>query len=161
MEDSPFAKITWILDTDGSSIIYKKYVLDTRPMHVNVRTFCRIILTSLSLGAVGLLLDLDHWYAIVMGWPDGRWLHHTLASTPSILILLSLLWGLVITALTLGWNHLEHQALAMIQKDMKVKLLQLELKHRQTEDDIPIELLIDIQNQEMIVNSLPKSREAS
>ena len=86
----------------------------TYPMHVNIRTFCRIILTSLSLGAVGLLLDLDHWYAIVMGWPDGRWLHHTLASTPSILILLSLLWGLVITALTLGWNHLETKALIML-----------------------------------------------
>ena len=131
----------------------------TYPMHVNIRTFCRIILTSLSLGAVGLLLDLDHWYAILMGWPDGRWLHHTLASTPSLLILLSLLWGLVITSLTLGWHHLEHQALAMIQKDMKEKLPQLELQNRQTEDDIPIELLIDIQNQE--VNYLPKSREAS
>lgn len=141
MEDSPFAKNTWILNTDGSSIIYKKYVLDTRPMHVNVRTFCRIILTSLSLGAVGLLLDLDHWYAIVMGWPDGRWLHHTLASTPSLLILLSLLWGLAITALTLGWNHLETKALYMLSQEMK---LEIGLTH-QREDETPIELLLDQQ----------------
>lgn len=40
----------------------------------------------------------------------------------------------------------------MIQKDMKEKLPQLELKHRQTEDDIPTELLIDTQNQETIIN---------
>jgi len=87
-----------------------------------------------------------------MGWPDGRWLHHTLASTPSLLILLSLLWGLAITALTLGWHHLEHQALAMIQKDMKEKLPQLISQNRQTEDDTPIELLIDLQNQDIIIN---------
>jgi hypothetical protein len=121
-------------------------------MHVNIRTFCRIVLTSLTLSAIGLLLDLDHWYATVMGWPDGRWLHHTLASTPSLLILLSLIWGLVTASLTLGWNHLETKALAMIQKDMKEKLPQLELTHRQIEDDIPIELLIDTQNQEIIIN---------
>jgi ABC-type arginine transport system permease subunit len=72
--------------------------------------------------------------------------------TPSLLILLSLIWGLVTASLTLGWNHLEHQALAIIQKDMKKKLPQLELTHRQTEDDIPIELLIDTQNQEIIIN---------
>ena len=121
-------------------------------MHVNIRTFCRIVLTSLTLSAIGLLLDIDHWYAIVMGWPDGRWIHHTLASTPSLLVLLSLIWGLVTASLTLGWNHLEHQALAMIQKDMKEKLPQLEYTHRQTEDDIPIELLIDTQNQEITIN---------
>lgn len=124
-------------------------------MHVNIRTFCRVVLTSLALSSIGLLLDLDHWYAIIMGWPDGRWLHHTLASTPTLLILLSLLWGLVTASLTLGWNHLEHQALAMIQKDMKEKLPKLELKHRQTEDDIPTELLIDTQNQEIIINEEP------
>jgi hypothetical protein len=65
---------------------------------------------------------------------------------------LSLIWGLVTTSLTLGWNHLETKALAMIQKDMKEKLPQLELTHRQTEDDTPIELLIDTQNQEIIIN---------
>ena len=53
-----------------------------------------------------MLIDIDHWYAHVKGWPDGRWLHHTLASTPSLIVLLALFWGLVTTALTLGWNNL-------------------------------------------------------
>ena len=110
-------------------------------MHVNIRTFCRIILTSLALSAIGVLLDLDHWYAIVMGWPDGRWLHHTLASTPSLLILLSLIWGLVTASLTLGWNHLETKALYMLAQEMKLETTLTP----QIEDEIPIELLLDQQ----------------
>ena len=89
-------------------------------MHVNLRTFYRIILTGIVLSAVGLLLDVDHWYAVVRGWPNGQWLHHTLASTPSLLILLSLLWGLVITSLTLGWDNLETRALLLIKKDIEM-----------------------------------------
>lgn len=54
-----------------------------------------------------MLLDADHWYAVVMGWSNGRWLHYSLASTPAVLVLLSLLWGLVATALTVGWGYLE------------------------------------------------------
>ncbi len=110
-------------------------------MHVNLRTFCRIVLTSLTLSAAGLLLDVDHWYATLKGWPDARWLHHTLASTPSLLILLSLLWGLVITALTLGWNHLETKALYMISQEMKLELAFT----NQMEDETPLDLLLDQQ----------------
>ena len=110
-------------------------------MHVNIRTFCRIILTSLTLSAVGLILDVDHWYATIKGWPETQWLHHTLASTPSLLVLLSLLWGSVITALTLGWDHLETKALYMLSQDMK---LEIALIH-QREDEVPIELLLDQQ----------------
>lgn len=54
-----------------------------------------------------MLLDADHWYSVVMGWGDGRWLHYSLASAPAVLVLLSLLWGLVATAFTVGWGYLE------------------------------------------------------
>lgn len=110
-------------------------------MHVNIRTFCRIVLTSLSLSAIGLLLDIDHAYATLKGWPNTRWLHHTLASTPSLLILLSLLWGLTITAFTFGWGHLETKALIMLSQEMR---LELSLTH-QREDEAPLDLLMDQQ----------------
>lgn len=113
----------------------------TYQMHVNIRTFCRIVLTSLTLGAVGLILDVDHWYATIKGWPDTRWIHHTLASTPSLLVLLSLLWGLVITALTLGWDHLETKALYMLSQEMKLEIALT----NQINDEIPIDLLLDQQ----------------
>ncbi len=110
-------------------------------MHVNIRTFCRIIFTSLTLCAIGLLLDIDHAYATLKGWPNTRWLHHTLASNPSLLILLSLLWGLIITAFTFGWGHLESKALYIVSQEIK---LELGLTH-QMEDEIELELLLDQQ----------------
>ncbi len=110
-------------------------------MHVNIRTFCRVILTSLALSAIGLFLDVDHAYATLKGWPDTRWLHHTLASTPSLLILLSLFWGLVVTSLTLGWGHLETKAIYMIGQEMRFELALT----RQREDEEELDLLLDKQ----------------
>ena len=110
-------------------------------MHVNIRTFCRVIFTSLTLSAIGILLDVDHAYATIMGWPDGRWLHHTLASTPSLLILLSFLWGLVVTALMFGWGHLETKALYMVSQEIERELA---LAH-QREDEEQLDLLLDYQ----------------
>jgi len=88
-----------------------------------------------------------------MGWPDGRWLHHTLASTPSLLILLSLLWGLAITALTLGWNHLETKALIMLSQEMKLETGLM----NQREDKAPFELLLDQQMSSMDMELESKS----
>jgi hypothetical protein len=76
-------------------------------MHVRCRALYHIILTGLAISAPGVLLDADHWYAVVVGWENSRWLHYSLASTPAVLVLLSLLWGLVATAFTLGWVVLE------------------------------------------------------
>ena len=76
-------------------------------MHVRCRALCRLILTGLAISAPGVLLDADHWYAHVNGWSNGRWLHYSLASAPAVLVLLSLLWGLVATAFTLGWSAVE------------------------------------------------------
>jgi hypothetical protein len=72
-------------------------------MQINPRELLRLTTTALTIAAPGVLIDADHWYAVVMGWPNGRWLHYTLASTPLVLILLSALWGFVATALTVGW----------------------------------------------------------
>ncbi len=110
-------------------------------MHVNIRTFCRVVLTSLALSAIGLFLDVDHAYATLKGWPDTRWLHHTLASTPSLLILLSLFWGLVVTSLTLGWGHLETKAIYMIGQEMRLEMALT----RQREDEEELDLLLDQQ----------------
>jgi len=76
-------------------------------MHVRRRALYRLVLTGLAISAPGVLLDADHWYAVVMGWENHRWLHYSLASTPIVLVSLSLLWGLVATAFTLGWNAVE------------------------------------------------------
>ncbi len=76
-----------------------------------------------------------------MGWPDHRWLHHTLASTPSLLILLSLLWGLVVTAFTLGWGHLETKAIYMIGQEMKLEMALT----RQREDEEELDLRLSQQ----------------
>jgi len=54
-----------------------------------------------------VLLDADHWYAVVMVWSNGRWLHYSLVSAPLVLVSLSLLWGLVATAPTVGWGNIE------------------------------------------------------
>ena len=108
-------------------------------MHVNLRTFCSIVLTSLTLSAVGLLLDLDHWYATVKGWPETQWLHHTLASTSSLLVLLSVFWGLIVAAFALGWDHLENKALFLLSQEMKLEINRI----NQTTDDLPVELLLD------------------
>ncbi len=110
-------------------------------MHVNIRTFCRIIFTSLSLSAIGLLLDVDHAFATILGWSDNRWLHQSLASTPSLLILLSLLWGLVVTAFTLGWGHLETKAIYMIGQEMRLEMALTRLR----EDEEELDLLLDQQ----------------
>jgi len=110
-------------------------------MHVNIRTFYRIVFSSLVLSAIGLILDLDHWYATVKGWPDTRWLHYTLASTPSLLILLSVIWGLITAAFTLGWDHLESKAIFLISQEMKLEIS----RTHTTEDQIPVELLLDQQ----------------
>ena len=101
-------------------------------MHVNRRTFCHIVLTSLVLSAIGLLLDVDHAYYVNMGWPEGRWLHYTLASTPSLLILLSVFWGLIISSLALGWDHLENKALFLLSQEMKLEINRI----NQTTDDL-------------------------
>ena len=120
-------------------------------MHVNIRTFYRIILTGLALSAVGLLLDVDHWYAVVRGWPNGQWLHHTLASTPSLLILLSLLWGLVITSLTLGWDNLETRALLLIKKDIEMGLPMFKQSSSNPENNTLLDILLDQQTQDVIL----------
>jgi hypothetical protein len=106
-------------------------------MHVNIRTFSRVILSSLILSAIGLLLDLDHWYATVKGWPETQWFHHTLASTPSLLILLSIFWGLIVGSLALGWDHLESKAIFLISQEMKLEIA------RTRADELPLELLLD------------------
>ena len=67
------------------------------------RTFYRIIFCSLILGSVGVLLDVDHWYALQVGW-DPRWFHYTLASSPVVYLLLSLICGAVILAFALRWD---------------------------------------------------------
>ena len=76
-------------------------------MHVRCRALCRLVLTGLAIGAPGVLLDVDHWYCVVKGLGDARWLHYSLASAPAVLVLLSVLWGLVATAFTVGWGALE------------------------------------------------------
>jgi len=71
-------------------------------MRVRCRALCRLVLTGLAVSAPGVLLDADHWYSVVMGWDNGRWLHYSLASAPAVLVLLSLLWGFVATAFMVG-----------------------------------------------------------
>jgi hypothetical protein len=65
----------------------------------------------------------------------------TLASTPSLLVLLSVFWGLSVAALALGWGHLEEKALFLISQEMKLEINRI----NQTEDELPIELLLDQQ----------------
>lgn len=84
--------------TDGGSV---------RVMHVRCRTLYRLVLTGLAISAPGVLLDIDHWYAVIQSLDNARWLHYSLASTPAVLVLLSLLWGLVATAFTVGWSAIE------------------------------------------------------
>lgn len=76
-------------------------------MHVRCRALCRLVLTGLAISAPGVLLDADHWYSVVKGWENARWLHYSIASAPAVLVLLSLIWGLVATAFTLGWGAVE------------------------------------------------------
>jgi hypothetical protein len=76
-------------------------------MHVRCRALCRLVLTRLAVSAPGVLLDADHWYSVVKGWENARWLHYSLVSAPAVLVLLSILWGLVATAFTLGWGAVE------------------------------------------------------
>jgi hypothetical protein len=78
-----------------------------RVMHVRCRALCRLVLTGLAISSPGVLLDVDHWYCVVKGLGDVRWLHCSLASAPAVLVLLSVLWGLVATAFTIGWGSLE------------------------------------------------------
>jgi hypothetical protein len=76
-------------------------------MHVRCRALYRVVLIGLAISAPGVLLDADHWYCVVKGLGNARWLHYSLASTPAVLVLLSLLWGLVATAFTVGWVNIE------------------------------------------------------
>ena len=71
------------------------------------RTFCGFIFSSLVLCGAGILIDLDHWYAQIEGTVDGRWLHYTLATSPMVLLLLSIFWGIITTAFALRWNIIE------------------------------------------------------
>jgi len=68
------------------------------------RTLCGFIFCSLVLCGAGVLIDLDHWYAHVEGTVDGRWLHYTLASSPVVLLLLCVFWGIITTAFALRWH---------------------------------------------------------
>lgn len=72
-------------------------------MHVHCRALYRIVLIGLVISAPGILLDVDHWWANLIGLEDHRWLHYSIASTPAVFVLLCLLWSLVATAFTVGW----------------------------------------------------------
>jgi len=102
-------------------------------MHVRCRALCRIVLTGLAVSAPGVLLDADHWYAVVMGWTNNRWLHYSLASTPAVLVLLSFLWSLVATALTVGWGAVEP---ALLIDAPLIELPQLNIEAQTTETPV-------------------------
>jgi len=70
------------------------------------RTFCGIILCGVVLCGCGVLIDLDHWYAQIEGVAQFRWLHYTLADNGLVLVLLSMLWGTIVAAFKIGWDHL-------------------------------------------------------
>jgi len=63
------------------------------------RTLCNLGLLGFAVGLVGVLPDLDHWYALVRGWPNTRFAHN-----PLVFVAYALLWSLGILTLSLRWG---------------------------------------------------------
>ena len=70
------------------------------------RTLRMVILTSFAISLAGVFIDLDHWYALQVGW-DARWSHHFVHENRLVLELLAFIWGACVYALSMGWLDIE------------------------------------------------------
>ncbi len=73
-------------------------------MNVSHRTLCNIVLLSVVLSLSGVCIDIDHWYAIQIGWENNRWLHYYLLENKVVAFLYFIIWGLVCYALAVRWG---------------------------------------------------------
>jgi len=64
-------------------------------VYVDRRTFFDIVIIGFVLGAIGVLPDLDHWFAVTMGWAKLRFAH-----SPLVFLAYAFIWGLAIIAFT-------------------------------------------------------------
>jgi len=68
-------------------------------VYVDRRTLCDIIVIGFVLGAIGVLPDVDHWYALIMGWAKARFTH-----SPLVFLAYAFVWGLAVLAFTARWT---------------------------------------------------------
>ena len=70
---------------------------------IPLRAFLYLFVFGLAYGLPGILLDVDHGVALVVGIEDARWFHNIVKHTTSAFILYSLCWGAIICTFVLGW----------------------------------------------------------